>query len=120
MIGTKPTAELHAAFSDPRATATPWDRARRVLEKAEVFWLSTVRRDGRPHVTPLVAVWEDGALYFCTGPDELKARNLARDGRCILTTGRNTFRTGLDVIVEGEAVVVTDELLLRRLADMWE
>jgi Pyridoxamine 5'-phosphate oxidase len=55
MTGTVPAAELHAPFSDPRAKATPWARARRVLEKAEVFWLSTVRRDGRPHVTPLVA-----------------------------------------------------------------
>jgi len=32
------------------------------LEKAEVFWLSTVRPDGRPHVTPMVSVWLDGAL----------------------------------------------------------
>jgi hypothetical protein len=67
-----------------------------------------------------VAVWLDGSLYFCTGPDELKAKNLARDARCVLTTGCNAFRKGLDVIVEGEAVVVTDEPLLRRLADIWE
>jgi general stress protein 26 len=120
MTGTVPAAELHAPFSDPRAKATPWAQARRVLEKAEVFWLSTVRRDGRPHVTPLVAVWLGGSLYFCTGPDELKARNLARDAQCVLTTGCNTFRKGLDVIVEGEAVVVTDEPLLRRLAKTWE
>jgi nitroimidazol reductase NimA-like FMN-containing flavoprotein (pyridoxamine 5'-phosphate oxidase superfamily) len=120
MAGTRPTAEPHAEFSSPKARATPWARARRVVEKAEVFWLSTIRRDGRPHVTPLVAVWLDGFLYFSTGPDELKAKNLARDARCILTTGCNAFRTGLDVVVEGKAAVVTDGRRLRRLAKLWE
>jgi general stress protein 26 len=107
-------------FSDPGATATPWAQARGVLDKAGVFWLSTVRPDGRPHVTPLVAVWVDGSLYFCTGPDEVKAKNLARNARCILTTGCNAFRKGLDVVVEGEVGVVTDEALLRRLVAIWK
>ena len=120
MVDTHPRAELHVPFSDPKATATPWARARGVLEKAGVFWLSTVRPDGRPHVTPLVAVWVDGSLYFCTGPDEVKAKNLARNARCILTTGCNAFRKGLDVVVEGEVGVVTDEPLLRRLVATWK
>jgi general stress protein 26 len=119
-MDTQPRAELHIPFSDPKATATPWARARGVLEKAGVFWLSTVRPDGRPHVTPLVAVWVDGSLYFCTGPDEVKAKNLARNARCILTTGCNAFRKGLDVVVEGEVRVVTDEPLLRRLVAIWK
>jgi general stress protein 26 len=120
MMDTHPRAELHTPFSDPKATATPWARARGILEKAGVFWLSTVRPDGRPHVTPLVAVWVDGSLYFCTGPDEVKAKNLARNARCILTTGCNAFRKGLDVVVEGEVGVVTDEPLLRRLVAIWK
>jgi hypothetical protein len=74
MTDTDPRAELHVPFSDPKATATPWAQARDILERAEVFWLSTVRPDGRPHVTPLVAVWLEGSLYFCTGHDELKAK----------------------------------------------
>jgi hypothetical protein len=67
-----------------------------------------------------VAVWLDGSLYFCTGPGEVKAKNLARNPRCILTTGCNGFRNGLDVTVEGKAAVVTDERLLRRLANLWQ
>ena len=46
-----------------------------MLEQAELFWISTVRTDGRPHVTPVV-----------------------------------------DVVVEGEAVQVTDDTVLRRVA----
>jgi hypothetical protein len=38
----------------------------------------TVRPDGRPQVTPVVAVWLDGAVHFTTGPTERKAHNLAQ------------------------------------------
>jgi general stress protein 26 len=93
---------------------------RQVLEDAEMFWLSTVRRDGRPHVIPLPAMWLDGALHFCTGSEEQKAKNLAANPRCVLTTGTNRFRSGLDVVVEGHASRVTDEELLTRLAAMWQ
>ena len=90
-----------------------------MLETAELFWISTVRGDGRPHVTPLPAVWHDGRLHFCTGPAEQKAVNLARNPHVALTTGTNRWKEGLDVVVEGGAVQVTDESRLRTLADLW-
>jgi nitroimidazol reductase NimA-like FMN-containing flavoprotein (pyridoxamine 5'-phosphate oxidase superfamily) len=65
---TEPVTELDPRFSDPDATATRWEETRGVLEGAELFWICTVRTDGRPHVTPLVAVWRDNALYFSTAP----------------------------------------------------
>ena len=114
-----PTPELHEGFSEPGAAATPWADVADVLARSEMFWLSTVRRDGRPHVTPLPAVWLDGMLHFCTGEAEQKAVNLAHDPRCILTTGTDQLRSGLDVVVEGEAVRVTDDARLRRLAERW-
>jgi hypothetical protein len=89
------------------------------LEKAEIYWLSTVRPDGRPHVAPLISVWLDGALHFCTGPGERKARNLAGNAHCVLMTGNNSMKEALDVMVEGTAVRVTDDALLRRLADAY-
>ena len=85
-----------------------------------MFWLSTVRADGRPHVTPLPAMWLDRVLHFCTGPDEQKTRNLESDPRCVLTTGSNEFRSGLDVVLEGRAELVSDEPRLRTLAEMWK
>ncbi len=66
----QPTTEPDTRFSDEAAVATGWEETRRALEEAELFWISTVRADGRPHVTPLVAVWLDDAIYFATGPDE--------------------------------------------------
>jgi len=116
----EPIAELDARFSSEGATPTQWTEARQLLEAAEVFWVSTVRPDGRPHVTPLIAVWLDEALYFCTGPTERKNKNLARNPHCILTTGCNAFDEGLDLVVEGDAVRVSDEARLRRLAEEYE
>jgi nitroimidazol reductase NimA-like FMN-containing flavoprotein (pyridoxamine 5'-phosphate oxidase superfamily) len=117
MAGTNPVAELDPGFSSPDATASPWLVAREILEQAEVYWLTTVRPDGRPHVTPLIASWLGDALYFCTGPDERKAKNLAENSRCVITTGSNTLSEGLDVVVEGEAVNVSDEARLQRISD---
>lgn len=116
----RPETRLDARYSDETATATPWPQAEALLAEAELFWISTVRPDGRPHVTPLPAVWSAGALHFCTGPDERKATNLARNPHVTLTTGTNTWNKGYDLVVEGEAVRVTDDARLRELATAWE
>ncbi len=79
-----------------------------------------MRPEGRPRVTPLLAVWLDGALYFCTGESERKAKNLARNAHCVLSTGSNALDVGLDVMVEGDAARVSDEDLLQRVADLYE
>lgn len=107
MAAEIPVTELHAGFSSPGASPTDWAEGRRLIEAAEVFWLSTVRPDGRPHVTPLLSVWHDDAMCFCTGPAERKAENLKQNPQCILTTGENGL-DGLDVVVEGCAAEVGD------------
>ena len=121
MVGkeNEPTTELQPQFSSENATPTAWAKAREHLEKAEVYLLSTVRPDGRPHVTPLVGVWLDGALYFCTGETERKARNLAHNAHCIITSGCNTLSDGLDLVVEGTAVRMSAESRLQRVADSY-
>jgi general stress protein 26 len=113
---TTPVTTLDQQYSDPHATATGWDETCRVLETAELFWISTVRADGRPHVTPIVAVWVEGAICFSTGAEEQKFVNLLVNPHVVLTTGCNSWDQGLDVVVEGEAVRVTDEDTLKRLA----
>ncbi|MFF4420850.1 pyridoxamine 5'-phosphate oxidase family protein [Streptomyces sp. NPDC001549] len=116
----EPRAELDPRYSDERATAVPWREAVARLAAAELYWLTTVRPDARPHVTPLIGVWADGALHFCTGPEERKAKNLRGNAHVVLTTGTNTLHEGFDLVVEGEAVRVTDPGRLRRLAAAWE
>jgi pyridoxamine 5'-phosphate oxidase-like protein len=110
------TAEIHG-FSHPDVTPTPWEEGCAQVAAADTFWLSTVRPDGRPHVTPLIAVWHADAIWFTTGADERKARNLARNASCILTTGRSEMAEGgLDVVLEGTAERATDDAELQPVA----
>ena len=92
------------------------------MTDAQLYWIITVRADGRPHAVPLVGVWHDGAFAFCTGPDEQKQRNLDLNSRVAVTTGStgaNGWNSGKDVVVEGTAARVTDTEALRALAGAW-
>ena len=117
---TTKSGEIDTRFSDPAAGPTPWSDTARALERAELYWITTVRPDGRPHVTPLIGLAEGETVYFCTGLREQKARNLERNPRVAMTTGNNAWAQGLDVIVEGTAVRITDQAELQRLADAYE
>jgi nitroimidazol reductase NimA-like FMN-containing flavoprotein (pyridoxamine 5'-phosphate oxidase superfamily) len=109
-------------YGDPSATAPPWDHIERLLADAQLYWIVTVRRDGRPHAVPLVGVWHDGAFAFCTGREEQKQRNLDGNPSVAVTTGStgaNGWDSGTDVVLEGTAVRVTDAATLQALADAW-
>lgn len=109
-------AEIHG-FSGPDAEPMPWSAGLEQVNAADTFWLSTVRPDGRPHVTPLIAVWHGEAIWFSTGPEERKAKNLAENPKCALTTGQSDLVKGaLDVILEGEAEQVTVDAELEPIA----
>ena len=98
-----------------------WHQVSGTLAGAELYWLTTVREDGRPHTTPLVGAWVDSqqgpAFVFCTGPEEQKARNLAHGTAVTVTTGVNTWQDRLDVVVEGSAERLTGLDTLTPLAD---
>src|SRR3954447_13606658 len=64
-------------------------------------------------------MWLDGKLHFCTGAHEQKAKNIEASPRCVLTTGTNSYRFGLDVVVEGTVARLSDNGALARLAQMW-
>ena len=119
MDRTSPEEILVERFSDPGVPPTPWSQVEAVLESAELFWLSTVRSDGRPHVAPLPAVWHEGRIHFCTGADEQKAANIQHNPRVALTTGNDRWKEGLDVVVEGAAERIDDDSRLQVLADSW-
>jgi hypothetical protein len=119
-ISMAPVTDLDVRYSGADASPTDWKRARAELEQAELYWLTTVRPDGRPHVTPLIGTLVDDVFYFTTGAQERKARNLEQNPNVVLTTGRNALREGLDVVVEGAAVRRTEDDLLNRVAAAFE
>jgi general stress protein 26 len=111
-----PTTRLDERYSDPAAQAVSWAETRQALADAELFWVTTVRKDGRPHVTPVVAAWAEDGICFSTGEDEQKFLNLQANPNVVLTTGCNSWDSGLDVVVEGVAEQITDDATLGRLA----
>ena len=112
-----PITDLDARYGEPGVTPVPWSQASDALAAAELYWITTVRPEGRPHVTPLIAVWHDGGLHFTTGAEERKARNLAGNPAVTLTTGSNALHGGTDLVVEGDAARLTDDAALQAVAD---
>jgi nitroimidazol reductase NimA-like FMN-containing flavoprotein (pyridoxamine 5'-phosphate oxidase superfamily) len=109
-------------YGDASAAAPPWEDIEQLLTDAQLYWIITVRADGRPHAVPLVGVWQKGAFAFCTGAEEQKQRNLDANPHVAVTTGStgaNGWDSGKDIVVEGTAVRVTDAEALQVLADAW-
>ena len=89
---------------------------------AQLYWIITVRADGRPHAVPLVGVWQAGAFALCTGSEEQKQHNLDVNAHVAVTTGStgaNGWDSGTDVVIEGTAERVRDPDVLQRLAADW-
>jgi hypothetical protein len=82
---------------------------------ARTKWLTTINADGSPHVTAVGAIWLDGTYWFQTGKGTRKSRNVARDPRCSISTSVRDA----DIVVEGEAIRVTDPDSVARAAKAW-
>src|SRR5688572_712807 len=107
---------IDVRYGAPDALPEPWSTGQAIVETAPISWISTVSPDGQPHVTPLITVWHEGALWFCTALREQKAKNLASNPACTVTTGTNAYDSGLDVVLQGRAVRETDHEVLATIA----
>ena len=103
-----PTAEFDSRFSDPEAGPTPWRDAAQVLEQRRAV-LADHRARRRPAARDAADRRRRGrrrALLHraarAEGPQPRARMQVA------LTTGNNSWAQGLDVVVEGAAVRVTD------------
>jgi hypothetical protein len=99
------------------SAALPWTRAQDLLAgesptKDVPFFLNTVSPDGRPHSVGIGAIWFDDALYFVSGPRTRKSRNIKANPACTVSVRL----TGLDLVLEGDALRITDESTLDRIA----
>ena len=102
------------------AGAMPWERALEALgtgsQRPETpSFLGTVRPDGRPHSAGIGVAEHDGDLYFTSSPEARKARNLAVNPNCTISTRL----PGIDLVFEGEAERVTDPATLDRIAAVY-
>jgi len=102
------------------SAALPWSRPHDLLEKPQegselTFFLSTTRPDGRPHSAGVGAIWHEGNIYFTSGPETRKSRNLAANPACTISVRLE----GIDLILEGEATRITDQPTLEKLAKVY-
>ena len=99
------------------AKPLPWSRALKQLEASAegTYWLATTSPDGRPHVAAVGALWLDGKIYFTSGTRTRKSRNLAANPSCVVSVSL----TGIDLVLEGTAIRITDRPTLLRLAQRY-
>ena len=96
----------------PLPWSRPHDLFAAVIFLPHTTFLGTVRPDCRPHAAGIGAVWLDGDIYFTSGPETRKSRNLAANPACTISTRLAT----IDIVLEGEAVRVIDGPTLERVA----
>ena len=84
-----------------------WGVARELLEAGpgEHFWLATTGRDGSPYLAGIGARWIDDQLWFVSGGDTHKSRNLERRPDCAIAAEL----PDLDVTFRGRARRVADQ-----------
>ena len=93
--------------------AQPSSRAGMSRQEIEAFLaevrniiVGTIRRDGRPQMTPNWFVWQDGRFYVSTTRTRAKYRNLKRDPRIqLLLDDAERHRC---LIVDGRAEILED------------
>lgn len=67
-------------------------------------WLTTLRPDGSPHLTPVWFVYADSTWWVCCSERNVKVRNLQSDNRVALA-----LEDGVQpVVAEGTATVLRD------------
>jgi len=64
----------------------PWSWAEQRLKKSHNYWIVTVKPDGSPHVMVVWGMWQDERFLFSTGSQSRKARNLASNPNCVVST----------------------------------
>lgn len=104
--------------------ALPWSRARDILAAPprpdapggeRSMFLGTVNPEGRPHAAGVGALWHDGDIYIVSGPETRKSRNLTANPASTIAMGL----PGLDLVLEGDAVRVTDRETLKTVAALY-
>ena len=68
--------------------------------------LATIRKDGRPQLSPVWFVWRDGAFFISTTKATAKWRNLLRNPGC---SGIIDNPNGKYIYVTGTAELTTEE-----------
>ena len=104
----------------PKEYGTPkkqleWGAVRNDLEEAPVYWVASVRPDGRPHVVPRDGLWLDHTWYYGGSPKTVHNNNIEKNPEVAVHIGDGMKA----IIVEGRSEFVrTDRSTGAKLAEM--
>lgn len=97
--------------ADAGSGLLPWVWAVERLERFRHAWVATVSDDGSPHLAAVWAVWTDDALFFSTGGQSRKGRNLAARPACSIALDDAEE----SLVLHGDAVRVVDPDTIARV-----
>lgn len=105
--GAEPTVQsLHLPAEYGSASETlSWSAVSRRLEEAALYWLCTVRPDGRPHAVPVDGLWMDAAIWFGGSDAAVHQVNISTNPRVVLHIEDGSA----PIIVEGVATTVVPD-----------
>ena len=71
--------DIPAGYGVPKSKKglLPWSWAQERLQQAQIYWVMTVRPDGRPHAIPTWGSWVDDRFYFGASAETRHGRNVA-------------------------------------------
>jgi nitroimidazol reductase NimA-like FMN-containing flavoprotein (pyridoxamine 5'-phosphate oxidase superfamily) len=115
MAESEPTAEKLSSPAGVPLAALTWTDVRARLTDSKDYLLATSGNGGRVHMVPVLGVWLEGSVCFCTRPQTRKSRNLADNDNCAITIPGHD----VDLVVEGTAHLIRDTASLQRIADLY-
>ncbi|MEV4314650.1 pyridoxamine 5'-phosphate oxidase family protein [Actinocrispum sp. NPDC049592] len=113
--------------ADKGSGLLPWSWALERLRNSRNYWLTSVWPDGRPHLMPVWAVWQDrdgestgeaghtppGTLWFSSGLKSRKVRNI-QAGSDVSVAAEDALNP---VVLEGTVRIETENASLLRFLD---
>jgi hypothetical protein len=105
--------EIPPEYGNPQQRLR-WTDVEGKLEVATVYWISSTRPDGRPHVVPRDGMWLDGALYYGGSPKTVHYRNITQNPHVAIHVGDGQEAIIAEGVVEIEKPT---EEMAQRLSD---
>ncbi len=66
-------------YVDHPVSLVSWEDVVRRLSESRIYWMCSVRPDGRPHAVPRWGAYLDGKIYYDGSPQTRHARNLRKN-----------------------------------------
>src|SRR5215207_867802 len=109
---TRPTMPESYGISRTKEGLLSWEWVEEQMTKANNYWVSSVRPDGRPHAMPISGIWSEGRLYFSSDRKARRSLNLAANPHASV----HLESADEVVILEGRIEEVTDQAELNTIA----